>query len=71
MDLSSGVWSRCDLKKINKVFIKVQKIGALGFSKVHEDSPLLACEKILGFSPLSLWIRKVTLKATCSVKIIA
>ena len=60
-------WPRCKLKEAKKALDKIQRMVLGGVTGCMRTTPLAACETLLGFPPLDLWIRKMAFKAICRI----
>ena len=60
-------WPRCKLKGTKKALDKIQRVVLGVVAGCIRTTPLAACEILLGFPPLDLWIRKMAFKATCRI----
>ena len=61
-------WPRCRLKGAKKALDKIQRMVLGGVAGCMRTTPLAACEVLLGFPPLDLWIRKIAFKAACRLQ---
>ena len=55
------------MKGAKKALDKIQRMMLGGVAGCMRTTPLAACETLLGFPPLDLWIRTMAFKGTCRI----